>query len=239
MQSGIYSIFCSANGKTYIGSAKNAGARWREHQDLLNREKHFNHNLQRAWLKYGADGFTFTVVEELGEYDKAIYFARENCWIDKLRADGQMLFNIARAEGGWGPETYLRKDEIIAKISKSVRTALSKPEVRQRMREAKLNVARTDSEKSKISAALINIPKTPTTRCRMAAAQQLRAATDNRMSENMAQIGRLNKGRTPTNAIKFIVDGIPYPSGKSAERALGITSRQLATLAKEGRARRE
>ena len=54
----------------------------------------------------------------------------------------------------------------------------------------------------------------------------------------MAKIGRLNKGKVPTNAVKFIVDGVEFVSGKAAERELGITSRQLAALVKQGRAYR-
>ena len=110
---GIYTITCEPNKKMYVGSAKDVTNRWAQHQAMLSCGVHTNVHLQRAWSKYGADAFTFTLVEQLGEYARDVYFSAENRWIDVLRTDGTGLFNIARAEGGWGEDTFARKSEIV------------------------------------------------------------------------------------------------------------------------------
>ena len=63
---GIYIIRNIQNGLLYIGSSKNifdriCGAKG--HINLLNKNKHINNHLQRAWNKYGGYNFTFDVIE--------------------------------------------------------------------------------------------------------------------------------------------------------------------------------
>lgn len=62
-KSGVYRITCIESGRVYIGSAVNIGGRIRGHIHDLNRRRHANRFLQRAWDKYGPDGFTVEVVE--------------------------------------------------------------------------------------------------------------------------------------------------------------------------------
>lgn len=56
---GIYEIVNSVNGKRYIGSAVNVARRIKEHSSRLICGEHGNRHLQRGWLKYGKDNFTF------------------------------------------------------------------------------------------------------------------------------------------------------------------------------------
>jgi group I intron endonuclease len=82
--SGIYQILCVPTGKIYIGSAVNLRKRWRNHCYLLDgkgKRPHHNIHLQRAWDKYGADAFTFTVIE-LAEPNRLI--EREQFYLDSL-----------------------------------------------------------------------------------------------------------------------------------------------------------
>jgi group I intron endonuclease len=64
---GIYKIINKTNGKYYIGSSKNITKRFWTHRTLLNRQKHENVYLQRAWNKYGKDNFEFSIIEILEE----------------------------------------------------------------------------------------------------------------------------------------------------------------------------
>ena len=64
---GIYAIINKVNGKIYVGQAVSIEDRWGDHKARLNRGKHENSHLQRAWDKYGADNFEFTVLTECAE----------------------------------------------------------------------------------------------------------------------------------------------------------------------------
>lgn len=59
MQTGIYRITCSANQKSYIGSAKDFDRRWYQHRWALKGGKHYNAHLQNAWNKHGEPAFVF------------------------------------------------------------------------------------------------------------------------------------------------------------------------------------
>ncbi len=78
---GIYAILNIINGKYYIGSALDFTDRWRLHKLDLNRNKHHNRHLQKAWLKYGAHNFIFSVIEYTDLLDE-----REQYWIKALDA---------------------------------------------------------------------------------------------------------------------------------------------------------
>jgi group I intron endonuclease len=81
---GIYTITHIASKRVYVGSAVDVVNRWRNHRWLLRNNKHHNVRLQRAWLKCGEQAFHFAVIEPIA--DKAELLAREQHWMDKLRA---------------------------------------------------------------------------------------------------------------------------------------------------------
>jgi predicted DNA-binding transcriptional regulator len=63
MNTGVYRITCTVNGKCYIGSTgRSFSGRWKSHLNLLRRKLHHSVKLQRAWDKYGEDSFEFAVV---------------------------------------------------------------------------------------------------------------------------------------------------------------------------------
>jgi group I intron endonuclease len=236
---GIYKICCRANGKVYVGSAKNFSGRWKEHQNLLNAGKHFNINLQRAWEKYGAGSFSFVILESIETYSKTEFFERENAHIDALASSGRKLFNIARAAGGWGPQTFERKDEIAAKISASLKNfaaSLSEAERKALWGNARRGKPLSEYHKARTSEGLRGKCKSAETRQKMSLAQKKRAPE---LAIAMKSVGKKNLGKTPSNAVRFVIDGVTYNSGKDAERQLGITSRQLARMDKDGRAQRQ
>src|ERR1039458_145551 len=93
-QAGIYSIYCIANEKQYIGSSVNIKRRFREHRSKLSRNIHTCRHLQNAWNKYGAESFVFNVVEHIIE---PLVTAKqlmdvEQVWLDAYWAQGN-LFN--------------------------------------------------------------------------------------------------------------------------------------------------
>lgn len=60
---GIYKIENKVNGKVYVGQSKDIEKRWKEHKAMLKKNNHHSIKLQRAWNKYGADNFDFSVIE--------------------------------------------------------------------------------------------------------------------------------------------------------------------------------
>ena len=137
---GIYLISCLSNSKVYVGSAKDLSTRYSKHTGMLASKKHFNRHLQNAWNLYGAKAFQYSIFKVLGEYSKEYYFSEENDVMEALRKDGVTLFNIAKAQGGWGEDTKLRTAEIIAK-AKATRAA-SDAALTKEERKAKGTAAR-------------------------------------------------------------------------------------------------
>jgi hypothetical protein len=65
--SGIYKIINKVNGKYYVGSSNDIKLRWIRHKYELNKNKHYNLKLQRAWNKYNESNFNFVIVEFVPE----------------------------------------------------------------------------------------------------------------------------------------------------------------------------
>lgn len=227
---GIYFIFCSANGKTYVGSAKNLHTRWGDHKKQLSLNKHCNRHLQHAWLKFGETSFTYIIHEVLGKYNKKFFFERENFWMDTLRAEGKLLFNIARAEGGWGPDTHLRKQEICAKISASLLAhskSLSAEQRKMIYGKGKKGKPLSEEHKRKTSEGLMGKIKSEETKRKMSDAQKLLSANNPKRAEIMAKIGKGNIGRTPSNAKSIVFRGRQYSSAPACKRETGLTMHQI------------
>jgi len=81
MNCGIYEIINTINNKRYIGKSKDIDNRWKQHINLLSKNKHHSIKLQRAWNKYGNDSFEFNILE-ITNQDKLP--ALEKSYIEKL-----------------------------------------------------------------------------------------------------------------------------------------------------------
>lgn len=130
-KSGIYGIHCRANGKWYVGQAKNIRRRNQEERRSLSRGTCHNTHLQHAWDKYGAQSFTWVVlfncpVSELDHWEKV--------WVARLDsfANG---FNKTR--GGCGARGYKHSPEWREKASERNRDGRSPRKGRPISAEAK------------------------------------------------------------------------------------------------------
>ena len=106
---GIYEIKNINSGKVYIGQSKDIMIRWRDHIARLKSQKHDNKYLQHAWNKYGAEAFTFSILEECEpDFDKLNEL--EIKWIGLKNAlDHNVGYNIA--SGGGNANPYAGMDE--------------------------------------------------------------------------------------------------------------------------------
>ncbi len=90
----IYKITCG-NERLYIGSAKNAAKRRRQHLNSLRNNTHHNDHLQRAFNKYGEPAYLFEIIEEVADTDAIL--EREQYWIDSFPRS--QLFNLCPVAG--------------------------------------------------------------------------------------------------------------------------------------------
>jgi group I intron endonuclease len=65
----IYAITHLASGRCYIGSCLHPKRRWIEHRSDLKCQRHHCSYLQRAWNKYGAAAFAFSILSNLENND--------------------------------------------------------------------------------------------------------------------------------------------------------------------------
>lgn len=116
MNSGIYKIVNTVNGKFYIGSAINFERRWALHLSLLRRNMHHNIKLQRAWLKYGEPAFEFIVVER-APADRMLVVVEQK-WMDSMKP----FYNIAQIAGsqlGVKLSAETRRKMSVARVGKT------------------------------------------------------------------------------------------------------------------------
>lgn len=91
--SGIYKIICK-NNKFYIGSSTNIDKRLKQHIGLLNKNKHYNSRLQKAWNEYGEHNFRYEIIETINNIKQLSI--REKLWIDNTNCCNKRIgFNIS------------------------------------------------------------------------------------------------------------------------------------------------
>jgi group I intron endonuclease len=102
-RAGIYNIYCTVNGKQYVGSSNDIQRRWGEHRRDLRAKEHHCPHLQNAWNKYGENAFIFNVIEHvIGTLTREGLIKTEQIWIDANWPD-ELLFNSrSKAESNLG-----------------------------------------------------------------------------------------------------------------------------------------
>lgn len=153
MAIGIYKITNKQNGKVYIGQSRNIASRWYQHKLSAQKPKRGDdHHFVSALKKYGADEFTFEVlekckVEELN--DREIY------WI--------AYYNSTNENIGYNYQIGGKRQQYVKNVTVSGKLTLSQvEEITQHLLDAKISQAeiarRYDLHKSAISN--INVGKT-------------------------------------------------------------------------------
>lgn len=177
MTSGIYCITNKTNGHRYIGSSANMFGRWKRHEKMLQKGTHHSAHLQRAWIKYGADNFKFSVIAVCDEQVLLIY---EQMFIDGLHPE----YNISpTAQSTTG---VIRSEEYRAKQSVAQSGKTLSPETRKKISDGmkgkknSAGIKRTVSQETrdKIRASLTGHAVSPDTREKIGAKNRNNRHTD-------------------------------------------------------------
>ena len=116
----VYLIENVVNNKVYVGMTTRDGeCRWQEH--LRSYQKDTHKSLYRAMRRYGADKFTYRVVEECEE--RQALAIQEKYWIEKLNSQNRN-YGYNNTPGGDGGDTLssldpARRAEILQQLTKS------------------------------------------------------------------------------------------------------------------------
>lgn len=128
--SGIYQIVNLKNNKTYIGSSKNILRRWYIHKSALTHNRHHCIYLQRSWNKHGVDSFKFEILFQIDHPTEQQLFEQEERFIkERLPA-----YNIGSVGGGDNLTNNPNRDDIIKRITQSVRERVQKMSDEERKR---------------------------------------------------------------------------------------------------------
>ncbi len=105
-----------ASGHFYIGSSVDVRGRWSVHKCELRNQRHRNPRLQNYWNKYGADAFTWEVIEEVCKDDLLV---REQEILDSTHPFFNINPIVERPPSGGRPKGYIVTAETRAKLSKA------------------------------------------------------------------------------------------------------------------------
>lgn len=99
--SGIYRIYCLANGKFDLGSTTNFYERFNLHKSQCVNGIHHSKHLQRAYDKYGSENFIFELVEVFPKVtckeERNLLYDLEQAYLDKTQCwERSIGFNMTR-----------------------------------------------------------------------------------------------------------------------------------------------
>lgn len=129
MNTGVYVIVNTVNGKRYIGSAVSFRDRWNLHRSRLRRGAHENKHLQASWAKRGEQAFEFRKLLICKREDLLSY---EQLCLDGLKPE----YNFYPTAGS--PRGHTPTSEAIARRSAALRGQKRTPEQRARIAAAKV-----------------------------------------------------------------------------------------------------
>lgn len=211
----IYQIRNTLNGNFYIGSTRDAKARWARHRFELQRGTHHSPALQAAWAKYGPDSFEFLILETCPT-DSLI--EREQAYIDDLSP----AYNAAAVAGKRTFAGRKHRPETIEKMSAAKR-GNTHTKGKQRSRDAV----------EKTAAAHRGRKRSAQTRSKLCAARAGKAMPP-RSAEHRAKLSAALKGKPKSAAhLAALQDGrrrrIYTPEQRAA---IAERSRQMWALRK-------
>jgi len=236
VNTGVYVILCSANGKRYVGSAAvSLTKRWTQHLRKLRRGCHPNQHIQAAWNLYGEEAFSFSVAEVcLPEH----CVAQEQVYLDYYKSfDPNKGFNVRSiAESNRGmklSESAKRKlaeanrgkkasEETRRKMSQTRTGKKAKPETIAKLR-AKTNSEETRQKMREASSR--RGPISEETRQKMSAGQRGRKHSD----ETKARISKASKGFKHSEETKRHLSEMKK-GNMSAEHKAAISARHTGAV---------
>ena len=243
MESGIYKITNLINNKVYVGSAKNFSEREHRHFSDLQKGKHHQIKLQRAYDKYGKDNFIFEIIEKI-PYEKDIIIEREQYFIDHYNQK-ESGYNIQDAQFGDILQNHPNRLEIIEKIRSSLKHTLSNMSQEERKKRFSMPGEKNpnykgDSAKYKQKHECLNCKKlidTHSTYCK----ECRKLPEFNTFFGKKHQEETINKMKnsdyfknrpTPKNSITVIIDGIKYQSIGKAMEQTGLSRHNIKKILK-------
>lgn len=144
--SGVYVITNTVTGHRYIGSAVDLRHRWSRHKYELNAGKHYNPHLQRAWDKYGANCFMFSILEYCNILQLLF---REQFYLDTLHPE----YNIAKYA-----DAPTRGKSLTDEQKEKHRKFRHTEEAKKKISVAKKGHVKSAEWREHLSAARIGIP---------------------------------------------------------------------------------
>lgn len=190
---GVYAITNRSNGRVYVGSSLDIARRAVLHRCLLNAGTHYNLHLQRAWSKYGAQSFEFSVVEFVPDDDSLS--RREQFHIDRLqsvhsacgynavpfasagrqkKSEAHRSAMSAAAKRRWATMSAETRDELIAKQKARVMS----PEQRKRLSSTQRTNPKVLDHLRALNAKQIGRPVSEEHRLKLSAALRGRPHTE-------------------------------------------------------------
>lgn len=150
----IYCIENKYNKKKYVGKTIcSFNVRISNHINLLNRGKHANLHLQRAWDKYGESNFDFYILEECYNSESD---TKEIYWIERLNTikNGYNITTGGGGTSGWkaSNETKEKHRQSMLSMSDETRDKLSKSAMGNKNGQG---IVFTEERKNKIREALL------------------------------------------------------------------------------------
>jgi len=98
-RAGVFMVKNQANGKLLLGSSLNVDGPLNSHRFMLKHGQHRNAALQRDWNSFGADSFTFEILETVTPSDAPGFNLAdeltllEEIWLEKLQPLGERGYN--------------------------------------------------------------------------------------------------------------------------------------------------
>lgn len=154
---GVYDILNKVSGTIYIGSSNHMIKRLYDHRYDLNRGKHKNDHLQKAWKKYGEEAFEFRILTRTSNEMK---LSTEQAYLDFARNNGYKLYNIG--EKAHAPLTGRKHtEETKRKISEKRRLWRPTEEHKAKTAASMRGFKHSEESKAKIAAAHRGKKKSP------------------------------------------------------------------------------
>src|ERR1035437_9321118 len=103
---GVFQIRNTVNGKIFVGSSVNLDAIWNRISSELKLQGHRNESLQKEWVEFGEQNFSFEILSEIGQNDgEKIDYNKEakkleEMFIEELQPFSDKGYNTFKAQYG-------------------------------------------------------------------------------------------------------------------------------------------